>query len=228
MGEAFVGFYWTLPVNWRNFRTLSHDPEEAARQSRTIRYQLERVRRHVAEVPGGRLVDEVVFMDTRPDRATPAVQEALARVRRVCAEQDATVLLVEFDQQHFWRPNPYLTAYLREHGIRSEPLSPDALTVGGRLFEPTRHFREWRERDAHASARLQTQARAGLEAALASTPEGSGRYRRIAERLNADGIETARGNPWTAESVRKALTRGELTRLGVPEPQSLNAVLPDE
>ncbi len=39
MREKYVGFYWTLPIHWKGFTSLSADAEEAATQSRTIRYQ---------------------------------------------------------------------------------------------------------------------------------------------------------------------------------------------
>jgi hypothetical protein len=81
--QAFVGFYWTLPVNWTGFRSLPKDVEEAAAKSRTIRYQMERVRKHVDE-NAGELVGEFTFMDVRPDRATDAVQEALSPTCKLC------------------------------------------------------------------------------------------------------------------------------------------------
>ena len=40
-----VGFYWTLPVPWAGFTDLPTDVDEAAAQSRTIRYQRDLIRR---------------------------------------------------------------------------------------------------------------------------------------------------------------------------------------
>jgi hypothetical protein len=51
-GPQVVGFYWPFPVKWAGFTDLSSDAEEAARQSRTIRYQHEFVQRHVKEGRG--------------------------------------------------------------------------------------------------------------------------------------------------------------------------------
>jgi hypothetical protein len=98
--EAFVGFYWTLPVNWAEFRTLPKDAAEAAAKSKTIRYQRELARRYVV-LNGGQLVEEIVFMDTRPDRATDAIKEPLDRVRRACVAHKATMLYVNFQEIHF-------------------------------------------------------------------------------------------------------------------------------
>ena len=215
--DAFVGFYWTLPVNWAGFRDLPRDPEAAAAKSATIRYQMERVRRHVREV-GGTLAGEIVFMDTRPDRATAAVQEGLARARTLCADRDATLLFVEFADSHFWRRNPHLHDALRDYGMRPEGLSPVPLTIDGRFFDPARHFGDWRRRDATAAARLRRDARAGLEDALARTPEGPGRTKAMADLLNATGVATVRGGAWTAENVRKALGRTGLAKLATPTP----------
>jgi hypothetical protein len=73
--DAFVGFYWTLPVNWSDFRSLPSDVKVATAKSRTIRYQRALVRNWVRDEPPAELVDEIAFMDTRPDRATEAVKE---------------------------------------------------------------------------------------------------------------------------------------------------------
>lgn len=40
----YIGFYWTLPVNWAGFTTLPADADEAAKGSLTIRYQVDLVR----------------------------------------------------------------------------------------------------------------------------------------------------------------------------------------
>jgi hypothetical protein len=75
MANAYLGFYWALPVNWAGFRRLPANIDDAAAGSRTIRYQRERVRAYVAE-SRGRLVDEIAFIDMQPDRATDLVEGA--------------------------------------------------------------------------------------------------------------------------------------------------------
>ena len=64
-----VGFYWTLPVPWAGFTKLPKDIEEAAKASRTIRYQCELIRRYARD-NGYRLVDEKVFLEIEPDRGS--------------------------------------------------------------------------------------------------------------------------------------------------------------
>ena len=44
MGRNAVGFYWTLPVPWAGFTDLPKDIDAAVKASRTIRYQVQRVR----------------------------------------------------------------------------------------------------------------------------------------------------------------------------------------
>ena len=75
MKRLYAGVYWTLPVNWADFRDLPvEDIDAAAAASKTIRYQRECVRRYVRD-EGGELAAEIAFMETRTDRATDAVRD---------------------------------------------------------------------------------------------------------------------------------------------------------
>jgi len=75
------------------------------------------------------------------------------------------------------------------------------------VFDPARHFAGWRKQDGSAMARLRLAAEEGLCAALAEVPDGDGRWRVIAERLNSRNVRTIRGGMWTAENVRKLAAR---------------------
>ena len=57
--DRFLGLYWTLPVPWAGFTQLPKDVGAAAKLSRTIAYQRERVRRWVAEEGGDLVAEEV-------------------------------------------------------------------------------------------------------------------------------------------------------------------------
>ena len=206
MGETWVGIYWTLPVNWAGFRDLAPAVEAAAAASRTIRYQRERVRRHVRE-QGSRLIEEIAFMDTRPDRATDAVRDVLRRHGPALAEVRPTLLTVRFDQAHGWRPNPFIRLAADELGLSLVSLPPDPVVIDGMVFDPARHFAAWRRRDESAMARLRFEAAEGLRTAMAATPYGPGRWATVAKRLNATGTRTIRGGSWTAENVRKLAGR---------------------
>lgn len=143
MGEGFIGIYWTLPVNWAGFRSLPSDVDAAAAASRTIHYQRERVRGYVRQ-QSGTLLGELAFMDTRTDRATDAVRDVLRRAMPAYAGHSATMLAVRFEDHHFWRNNPFLHEAAQELGLPLLGLSPDPLTIGGKKFNPTRHFAAWR------------------------------------------------------------------------------------
>lgn len=202
MSRAYVGFYWTLPVARRPFRKDTTDVEEAARRSRTIRYQLEMIRRYVRE-DKGELVGEAAFVELAVDRGTEHVAPTLAKVVTLCAAHAATLLYVDFSLVHHWRPHPFMVSYLKAHNVSTAPLRPDEVMLDGRRFVPTQHFRHWQRRqDAEAKA-MRAQAKQELSAALARLPDGPGRYQAAADDLNGRGIPTATGRDWTAEGVRK-------------------------
>lgn len=62
---------------WAGLTALPADIEAAAKASRTIHYQRDRVRRWVAEEKDA-LVDEAVFLELAPDRGTAYVKGAVA------------------------------------------------------------------------------------------------------------------------------------------------------
>jgi len=198
----FVGFYWTFPVKWAGFTDLSSDADEAARQSRTIRYQRELVQRHVRE-RRGELVDELVFLEVSPDRGTPHVRDGLARARRHCVEGQATLLWVNFAQSHGWRPHPHDCLY--EMDMRNEPLDPIEWPIDGEPFNPTRHFRDWRRLGVLGQIQRQEAIPRMLAAALDRVPAGRGRNGRIAAYLNLAGVRTMTGVLWTPDTVGKAI-----------------------
>lgn len=200
----FVGFYWTFPVKWAGFTDLSSDVDEAARQSRTIRYQRELVQRHVRE-RRGELVDELVFLEVSPDRGTPHVRDGLARARRHCVEGQATLLWVDFSQSNGWRPHPHLHQCLYEMEMRNEALEPIVWPIDGEPFNPAAHFRDWRHLGDLSQVQRQEAIPGMLTAALERVPAGRGRYGRIAEYLNQMGVRTKTGVKWTADTVRKAI-----------------------
>lgn len=206
MKAACVGFYWTLPVNWADFRRLPSDVEGAANASQTIRYQRERVRQWVREEAVS-LVGEVAFMDVRTDRATEEVRDALIKARHLCAKRKAVLTYVRFEERNMWRSNPHLRQHAGELGLELVELSPDPLTIDGRRFDPVAHFKRWRIADKERMGDLRREAYQGLEQALTAVPEGTGRWQTIAERLNSNGIKSLKGSAWTSENVRKVVGR---------------------
>lgn len=203
-GPEFVGFYWTFPVVWAGFTSLSHDPEEAARQSRTIRYQREAVRREIDERRGTRIA-EIVFLERSPDRGTEHVEGRIRKALDICRDRRATLLWVNFAEAQSWRRHPRLYEIIHESGVRQEPLTPEPLIVDGEPFDPVRHFQDWRRLDSEARAARSEIVPAALAAAMDRIPEGWGRNRKIAEFLNDLGVPTRTGRPWTDDIVRKEI-----------------------
>lgn len=201
MANVYLGFYWTLPVNWAGFRRLPANVADAAAASRTIRYQRECVRRYVAD-NRGTLLDEIAFIDVQPDRATDLVEGELRQKAAAYAKR-ATLLYVRFHETHHWRRNMYLLHSAEELGLEVLPLPPDPIRIDGNVFDPIQHFEQWREEDARTRTRLKLEAHRELRLALAAVPEGNGRWHAIAQRLNDTGVLTSGGTHWTTENVRK-------------------------
>ena len=97
-----VGFYWTLPVPWAGFTTLPEDIDAAAKESRTIHYQCELIRRY-AKGRNYQLVAEKVFLEIAPDRGSQYIRDALRPLKAICREQSAAFLYVDFRRVQGWR-----------------------------------------------------------------------------------------------------------------------------
>ena len=209
MGQAFVGFYWTLPVPHRGYRTLPDDVEAAAKRSRTIRYQLDVIRRYV-RAEKGHLIKEFAFIELASDRGTDAVAATLEQVAALCTTHDARLVYVDFSDHHAWRPHTFMRCYLEEHAVpREHPLPSDPVMMDGRKFDPAKHFSAWRQRHGEETRALRERAEAEIVATVDRLPEGSGRHAAAAADLNRRGIRTTRGGSWTAEGVRKAYKRSQ-------------------
>jgi hypothetical protein len=200
----YLAFYWTLPVNWAGFTALPHDADEAAKASRTIRYQVERVRRWVKDEKG-HILREVVFMETRPDRGTDAIQSEIRRLLTDAEKTQAEVVLVDFAQAFGWRPHGPLFNMIGAAG-NCVLLPPEPALIDGKWWNPVEHFRAWREVDyAHQIAKD------GLKDATLSTmadlKSDGASYASIAGHLNDMGMKTVNGRLWTADNVRKFMVQ---------------------
>lgn len=204
---SFVGFYWTFPVRWAGFLDLPDDVARAAQASRTVAYQSALVRRFV-DWENGRLAHEVVAMEVSPDRGTAAIAGDVARAGHLCREMAATLAHVDFHRNGGWRPHPVLAealATLRRSGVPTVGLDAEEIVLDGQRFDPADHFSMWRVRDAEERARRWQEVPAALAAALAEVPEGRGRWKAVAELLNAGKVATLGGGAtWTPDNARKA------------------------
>lgn len=198
----YIAFYWTLPVPWAGFTTLPDDPDAAARVSRTIRYQVERVRRWVTEQKG-RLVHEEVFLELAPDRGSAEIVPIIDRVIDRARARGARVVLVDFSVAMEWRRHGPLWDRLDASGL-VEALDPEPLPLDSGLLDPIAHFRMWRQLQAAFSA--DKDARRDAVAGVIHELRSEGMtFAAIARELNGAGVQTPTGKAWTADNVRKLL-----------------------
>lgn len=202
---TYLGFYWTLPVLWAGFTSLPDDADEAARLSRTIRYQVDRVRRWVKD-QNGRLAGETVFMDSRPDRATDAIICDIDRLLDRARAQSAEVVLVDFSLAYGWRPHGPLFERLAKAGT-CVILPPEPATIDGKPFDPVEHFRAWRALDAAQQA-VKAQRKDEAQDRIAALKSAGTSLAAIAADLNGSGLRTVTGRRWTADNVRKFMAGG--------------------
>jgi hypothetical protein len=199
----FIGLYWTLPVPWAGFTSLPQDPEAAAKASRTIHYQRERIRRWVKE-ERGTLTHEEVFLELAPDRGSEHILPTVDRLLKRCKAKKAKLVLVEFWTAYGWRRHGPLAQRLEENEDLCVLLDPEPLTSAEGHFDPVQHFRTWRQVEgAHAVGK--DEGKVALMQAIAEREDESLSLRDLATTLNADGLTTPIGKPWTAENLRKFL-----------------------
>lgn len=205
VGDQFVGFYWTLPALWAEFRDIPDDPIEAARKSKTIRYQREYAHQHV-NACGGKIIAEYAYIDNSPDRGTefilPKVNEAIAH----CRKNDAILLYIDFSDAYYWRPQHFLNEALAAYADR-EPLEPRPIQMGGSIFCPIEHFRRWRRLDKSEPTKRHRAALEALKVAAAKYAHLHRRHKLISDELNAKGVLPPRAAKWTPASVCKTLER---------------------
>lgn len=198
----YIGFYWTLPVPWAGFTSLPADPDAAAKESRTIRYQVERVRRWVKD-EGGRLIAEEVFLELAADRGSEQIVPAIDRLIAKARAQGAKLVLVDFSEAFQWRRHGALWDRLDDARV-SVALDPVPILLDGKEFDPVRHFRGWRQLDeVHIAAK--PALRAALVGTASALRDDGATYAAIAVQLNASGDLTPNGRKWTADNVRKLL-----------------------
>ena len=196
--NAYFGIYWTFPVRWVGF-THFESVDQAARISRTIRYQRDVIRREVAARKGD-LAAEAAFMEHAPDRGTPELADEVARAIR--KKPGLTPVLVDFAAVLGWRRHGDLMRRMTEADALFLP--PDPVMIDGQEFDPARHFRDWAERwAAHSDGKADH--RAAILACVQAAPDM--KPSALAENLNATGLRTHTGKLWTPVNLRKFLNR---------------------
>ena len=204
---AFVGFYWTLPVPRFGFTTLPATADEAAAESRTIRYQRELVRHYAIDSCGGRIVGEVAWMEERPDRGGQFAEAYLKKAYAICRDERATLVYVNFAERYGWRRHTTLQELLQDAPVNCIALAPQTIEIDGGLFNPVQHFQEWRTKlNALRLAPHEKQDYARQIASLIylylppEIPKPD--YKAAAEFLNEQRLQTTTGRNWSADSLR--------------------------
>ncbi|WP_018634177.1 hypothetical protein [Neomegalonema perideroedes] len=218
MPQAYVGFYWTLPVPWAGFKTLPKDPVEAAAASLTIRYQRDLARRW-AQDHNGVVIHEKALMEMEPDRGSPEVAAEAARLLLWARAHEARLLLVDFASEGGWRAHAPLrhavAEVLARDPERAEHLRPDAIPLEGRprIFDPQEHFREWR-----AAQKRRTASKPEHRALILSHLEGLRGMTRAeqAKALAEAGLTTFAGGEWKAANLGKFLAVGRAEQAAGP------------
>lgn len=203
-----VGFYWTLPVPRAGFVQLPRNVDEAAKLSKTIRYQRDLTRR-VAEEHRFQLVHEEAFLEIGPDRGSRTVLATLEKIRGICEREKARLLYVDFADAHMWRAHYRLHDWLKAGPVETLGIAPDTILMDGKPFDPVAHFRAWREADAAWSYGKEERVGKALARADELRQGQKLSAARIAQILNQEGLPTATGKRWTEDSLRKQIKARE-------------------
>lgn len=196
-----VGFYWTLPVPWSGFRALPREIEQAARSSRTIRYQMEVIRSYARE-NGYKLIREEAFLEIEPDRGSEHMLVVLNKLSSYCLAYNATLIYVDFSLAQGWRSHGPMMEWSRRTSIEIVGVWPEVALIDGKLFDPQNHFRRWRKRQESWRGEKGDRIRLACQRVEALRLAGL-TNEKIAGVLNEEDIRSATGKPWSGEMVRK-------------------------
>lgn len=201
MKRKAVAFFWTLPVPWAGFTHLPAEIEEAAKVSRTIRFQRALIHDY-ARKHGVELVHEEAFLEINPDRGSETIRDALNKAAAICRTRGALLLFVDFAAVQGWRSHQPMREWLEEAEIDSLPIEAAPIMLDGAIFDPHAHFSAWREAQWDWSSSKHERAEKAL--ARARELQGAGaKYPAMARTLNDEGLRSLSGKPWTSDSLRK-------------------------
>lgn len=212
--EKAVGFYWTLPVPWISepFTRLSSDVEQAAKESRTIRYQMEVVRRWAPRNDYA-IVKEGVYLELEPDRAGRTWKQfenggppELFTLIKFCQQENATLLYFDFESFLGQRSHLIMRDIIRESRIQHLGIWPDEETLkfNEEDFNLTDHFKSWRNNYELWKNTKPKRSYVAAERAISILNEGI-TYDAAADMLNREKIRTTGNKEWTGENLRRFL-----------------------
>lgn len=196
-----IGFYWTLPVTWRDVNKPDvRDVDEATKNSRTIAWQKEAVHRWAKE-NGYEVVEERAYLELQPDRVLPYVEGELRGLAERAKHLGASILFVDFSLEIGWRRH----ILLNELAGSAEPFVAVSL-YRQEADRFAKHFASWRA--DHKDWVNSKAARVQRASVRATELQASGlKNAEIAECLNLEDIPTSTGKMWKADSLRKFLQK---------------------
>lgn len=233
--EKWIALYWTLPVPWARNRerpdghiTLSEDADTAAQQSKTIQYQQALVHHEIKKAKR-QLIDEVPYIDRDDFRPSPKIKGVLDSIALRCRDEGAGFVYVRFG-------GPYRVRYYAElenwvkftakrsgikyhfidaegHENHSEPDQDEYDTHQPKqhysgLIDPYAHFRKWKAADRSRKDEHERERQISKIIGVVTELRGRGEtFSKIAASLNAREIYSTTGKRWTAEGLRKFMTR---------------------
>jgi Recombinase len=201
MARNAVGFYWTLPVPWAGFASLPRDLDQAANVSRTIRYQRDLIRGYARDERYC-LVHEEAFLEVEPDRGSDLILGPLRKVKKICEDENAILLFVDFWKIQSWRAHLAMVNWLRHANVKMQSIYPGEIMIDGKIFDPHAHFRRWREKQFDWTQKKGERIVRAVGRARELREKGYS-YPQIARTLNEEQLPSLTGRPWTADNIRK-------------------------
>ena len=215
-GKA-VAFYWTLPIPGlpKPFVRLSSDVNQAAKESKTIHYQIKLVRSW-AKNNKKEILKEGVYLELEPDRAgrtwkqfEKGMPDELNELIEICKKEDAILLYVDFSHSSVGRSHHVMDEIVGGYSIRTRAISPHqyGIVIDGDInFDLKAHFRKRAKERMELSSDKLTWRDSALIVARAALDE-AGNLNGAARILNESDHKTSRNRKWTADNLRKFLKK---------------------
>ena len=200
MKRTAIAFYWTFPVPWAGFNQIdTRDIDTAASQSKTIAMQRQAVRAY-ASSEGLVIIHETAHIELAPDRGSKEIEGELQNLAKLADLQQAKILYVDFGEAIHQRSHQYLRSFVGEHSTMFEAVALD-WSIEQKFRD---HFSNWRKQQENWTRGKAERIALARARTLDLLDEGR-KLPEIAQSLEAEGLRSATGKPWNADSLRKML-----------------------
>jgi hypothetical protein len=233
--EKWIALYWTFRVPWARNKdrpdghiTLSEDADTAAQESKTIQYQQALVRGKIKEAKR-QLIGEVPYIEPDAFRPGDEIKDTLNRIAARCRDEGAGFVYVRFGGPYRVRYHAELEQWVKftakRSGIKCTFIEAEGHENGSEsdedehdthqpkqhysgLIDPYAHFRKWKAADRSRKGEHEREQHISRIIDLVSELRGRGEtFSKIAADLNVREIYSTTGKHWTAEGLRKFVTR---------------------